>query len=81
MEININNLLQDIFKLTLEINKEDKNTIMFEFYGHCESLEIRVFEKGWSEDKEPDYSKRIFLDFTNAEQELYEVYQYLSKLN
>lgn len=57
----INNLVLEIMKITLEKNKEHKNTIFVDYHGHIDAIQVRVYRNGWNADDDPDYNATAYL--------------------
>lgn len=76
----MNNLVLEIMKLALEINTEEKNTIICNFNGHCLVFECSVYENGWKEYTDPDFRKIVFLDMEGTSEKLNEILRYLKNL-
>ena len=61
-------LILKIMKTALEINSRERNTIFITYYGHINSLTVQIHTKGWEKNKYPDYSKDIYMNNMNLEQ-------------
>lgn len=76
-------VLEFILKITekaLKINNEHKNTIFIYFMGHINSIEFHVYKNGWKKNIDADYHKWVSLYTEDAEKELREVYDELTKI-
>jgi hypothetical protein len=60
LDIRIRLKILEIINLSLEKNNEEKNTIFFNFMGHCSSFCISIHYDGWKNNKEPDYRKNLY---------------------
>ena len=81
--MNKNELILEIIKLCLEKSKRNKNTIFFEYYGHCNLFRIEIDKEGWCENIDPDYREEVFMDLKNDKQilrKLNEILEYLKNL-
>ena len=76
----MNNLVLEIMKLALEINTEEKNTIICNFNGHCLGFECSLYENGWKEYTNPDFRKIVFFDMEGTSEKLNEILRYLKIL-
>ena len=76
-------LILQIIKKSLEINSREKNTVFINYYGHVNAFEIRIHLKRWEKNESPNYSRTIFMDNHNTEnneRDLREVLEYLNKI-
>jgi len=55
-------LVLDIMQLAIEISKNTKTDVFVSYSGHVDSLDIMVYYGGWSEDRDPDYIKSVYLN-------------------
>jgi glucuronate isomerase len=67
----------DISKIALDllqIHNSKKATVFFEFSGHVEKIEVRIFIPAWKPDAEADIKVEAYLDnpqsFETFEQEI-----------
>jgi hypothetical protein len=77
-------LVLDIMQLGVEISQNTTTDVFVEYAGHVDSLDIRVFYGGWSEDRSADYTKCVYLNTKYRTEEyiieiLEEIYAELSK--
>lgn len=74
-------LILKIMEKALEINSSERNTIFINYYGHINSLTVQIHTKGWKENKCPDYSKDIYMNNKNLEQNKKELLEILEELD
>ena len=61
---NIDDLIVEIMRLALKVNRETKHTVFVEFHGHVNSAGVRIHYGGWKADKDSDYLQCFYLDDT-----------------
>lgn len=61
---NIDDLIVEIMRLALKVNRETKHTVFVEFHGHVNSVGVQIHYGGWKADKDSDYLKCFYLDDT-----------------
>ncbi|WP_294480558.1 hypothetical protein [uncultured Victivallis sp.] len=59
---NIDDLIVEIMRLALKVNRETKHTVFVEFQGHVNSAGIRIYYSGWKADTDCDYLQCFYLD-------------------
>ncbi len=72
-----------IVERALEINSRQKNTIFINYYGHIDSFKIQIHTRGWEKNKNPDYSKDVYMNNSTPEQikkELLDILKELDKI-
>ena len=57
-------LVLDIMQLGVEISKNTKADVFVNYSGHVDQLNIMVFYRGWSDGRNADYKKDIYLNTT-----------------
>ena len=62
-------LVLDIMQLGVEISKNTKTDVFVSYEGHVDELDIRAFNRGWSDGRNADYKKSIYLDTTKTRTE------------
>lgn len=55
-------LVLDIMQLGVEISKNTKTDVFVNYSGHVDSLSVMIFYSGWSDGRNADYKKSIYLD-------------------
>lgn len=83
LDIRIRLKILEIINLSLEKNNEEKNTIFFNFMGHCEIFEVSIHSKGWKNGVGADFFKDMFLarlSQRETEEKLDEIIEELEKL-
>ena len=74
-------LVLEIMKIALKKNKKTTNTVFIDFAGHVNWLSIRIFTKGWADEKSADYVNDICLyKKDTAIEQLQKTLNYLKKL-
>ena len=66
----ISKQLTQIMQLCYQINYEETNreitgnlpTVFLDFMGHTCQINIRIYDDGWMNGEDPDYSARVYLD-------------------
>ena len=80
----MNELVLEIMKITLEKNKEHKNTIFIDYSGHTDAIQVRVYRNGWNADDDPDYNATAYLsgiyDDKKNREDIQGILNYLRKL-
>lgn len=61
---NIDDLIVEIMRLALKVNRETSSDVFFEFHGHVNSIEVQIHFNGWKADKDSDYLQCFYLDDT-----------------
>lgn len=61
---NIDDLIVEIMRLALKVNRETKHSVFFEFHGHVNSVGVQIHYGGWKADKDSDYLQCFYLDDT-----------------
>ncbi len=74
-------LILKIMERALEINSRERNTIFINYYGHVDSISIQIHTNGWEKDKDPDYSKDIYIEGRLYKQNKDELQEVLNKLD
>lgn len=59
---NIDDLIVEIMRLALKVNRETKHTVFVEFHGHVNSVGVQIHYGGWEADKDSDYLQCFYLD-------------------
>lgn len=59
---NIDDLIVEIMRLSLQVNRETKHSVFFEFHGHVNSVGVQIHYGGWKADKDSDYLKCFYID-------------------
>ena len=77
---NIDDLIVEIMRLALKVNRETKHTVFFEFHGHVNSVGVRVLYGGWQAGKDSDYLKCFYLDDTLSPDRFEKCEQIIAKL-
>ncbi len=74
-------IILEIVKLCMEKNSRKKNTIFFEYYGHCNLFRIEVDKDGWVKNIEPDFKREVYMDIgKNTKEQLKEILDYIKDL-
>ena len=55
-------LVLDIMKLGVEISKNTKTDVFVNYSGHVDLLNVMIFYSGWSDGRNADYKKDIYLN-------------------
>ena len=63
----IEELLQKLMLETYRINRDTKHTIFWEFHGHTNQVDLRIYKNGWNENANIDCSKTVYLCYTQQE--------------
>ena len=61
---NIDDLIVEIMRLALKVNRETSSDVFFEFHGHVNSIGVQIHYGGWKADKDSDYLQCFYLDDT-----------------
>ena len=77
---NIDDLIVEIMRLALLVNRETKHTVFFEFHGHVNSIGVQIHYGGWKADKDSDYLQCFYLDDTLSPDRFEKCGQIIAKL-
>ena len=59
---NIDDLIVEIMRLALKVNRETKHIVFVEFHGHVNSARVQIHYGGWEADTDCDYLQCFYLD-------------------
>ena len=76
----ISEILSEIMKKAYLVNTNTENTVLIDFRGHINMLEIRIHYIAFSHYRRPDYVKNMYLDKKNTEKNLKEIKAELERL-
>ena len=77
---NIDDLIVEIMRLALLVNRETKHTVFVEFHGHVNSVGVQIHFNGWNADKDSDYLQCFYLDDTLSPDRFEKCGQIIAKL-
>lgn len=75
----ISKQLTQIIQMCYQINSVGTNreetgnlpTVFVDFHGHTCQLDAQIYEEGWGDEVNPDYTAAIYLDYSNASEKLH----------
>jgi hypothetical protein len=62
-----NQLILEITELAMKVSKNTKSSVVINYSGHVNSLNVRVFKNGWMADIDPTFEKYIHCNDENIE--------------
>ena len=66
----------DLMELLIELNRNTRHTVMFDYLGHTEDFSVRFYEGGWKEGMYPTENHSCYLDVEGWEDEVNEIYDH-----
>ena len=78
--MNIEKLLQELFKKVLEVNKNTTHGVNFEYHGTTKHISLFYFSHGCIEKDELHYIANFFLDIQSKEKTEQYLMQAINKL-
>ena len=73
-------LIGEMMKKAYLVNTNTENTVLINFRGHINMLEIWIHYIAFSNYRRPDYAKNMYLDKKNTEKNLKEIIAELDRL-
>jgi len=58
----MNEFILKLIERCMEINRTTEHTVFFDFYGHVNKIDIRVYCDGWRSGMDPTYQFELNFD-------------------